>query len=111
MSNIPVVDGVYFTSKYHILIDAKTAADTSVPSVLRAGAKYTLLSSTLGAGEEILGEVYDPARNVWQPWYYQGQRVKLAQTQEQFFFDGASGLVRFIKPVTSNDVGLTLFYA
>ena len=61
--------------------------------------------------EEIVGEIYDPSRSAWQPWYYAGNRVKLAQNQEQFFFDGASGLVRFVKPATTTNVGLTIFYA
>lgn len=110
MSNIPMVDGVYFTNKYNILIAAQTDAETSLPTVLRAGAKYTLLASTLGANEEVLGEVYDPSREAWQPWYFSGNRVKLAKNQEQFFFDGASCMVRFVKPVTAQVVGLTLFY-
>lgn len=110
MSNIPIVDGVYFTSKYDILIDAKTGAETSAPTVLRAGAKYTLLASTLGANEEVLGEIYDPSRTAWQPWYFANNRVKLAQNQEQLFFDGTSALVRFVKTATTAEVGLTLFY-
>lgn len=111
MSNIPRVDGVYFTAKHTVLIEAKTASEQTTPHNLRAGAKYTLLCSTLGAGEEIVGEIYDPSRSAWQPWFYAGNRVKLAQNQEQFFFDGASGLVRFVKPVTTTNVGLTIFYA
>ena len=47
MSNIPLVDSVYFTSKHTVLIAAKTAAETTAPYNLRAGAKYTLLSSDM----------------------------------------------------------------
>lgn len=111
MSNIPIVDGVYFTAKHTVLIEAKAASEQTIPYNLRAGVKYTLLCSTLGAGEEIVGEIYDPSRSAWQPWFYAGNRVKLAQNQEQFFFDGASGLVRFVKPATTTNVGLTIFYA
>lgn len=105
------VDNVSLNDEIQVLIDAKTLSETTLPIPLRANVKYTLLSSTLGAGEEIVGEIYDPSRSAWQPWYYAGNRVKLAQNQEQFFFDGASALVRFVKPVTTAEVGLTLFYA
>ena len=110
MSNL-VVNGMSLNDEVKVIIDAKTGAETTLPIPLRANTKYTLLSSTLSAGEEILGEIYDPSRSAWQPWYFAGNRIKLAQNQEQFFFDGASAIVRFVKPITSANVGLTLFYA
>ena len=106
-----VVDNVSLNDEVKIIIQATVSAVTTEPIPLRANTKYTLLCSTLGAGEEIVGEIYDPSRSAWQPWFYAGNRVKLAQNQEQFFFDGASGLVRFVKPVTTTNVGLTIFYA
>lgn len=106
-----VVDGMSLNDEVKVIIDAKTGAETTLPIPLRANTKYTLLSSTLSAGEEILGEIYDPTKTAWQPWYFAGNRVKLAQNQEQFFFDGVSAIVRFVKPSTSQAVGLTLFYA
>lgn len=105
------VDNVILNDEVKIIMTAKTAAETTLPIPLRANTRYTLLSSTLGANEEVLGEIYDPSRSVWQPWYYAGNRVKLAQNQEQFFFDGMSSLVRFVKSITAEGVGLTLFYA
>jgi len=111
MSNIPQVDGVYFTVKHIVLIQAKAEAETTIGMNLKAGAKYTLLSSTLGVNEKIVGEVYDPSRSVWQPWYHQGYEVKLTQNNEQWFLDGVSSFVRFIKSSTSQPVGLTLLYA
>lgn len=111
MSDTLVVDGKYYLISNDILIASKTDTETSNPVTIHAHTQYTLLSSTLGAGEEILGEIYDPTKTAWQPWYFAGNRVKLAQNQEQFFFDGASAIVRFVKPTTSQAVGLTLFYA
>ena len=111
MSDTLVVDGKYYLMSNDILIASKTDAETSNPVTIYAHTQYTLLSSTLGAGEEILGEIYDPTKTAWQPWYFAGNRVKLAQNQEQFFFDGVSAIVRFVKPATTAQVGLTLFYA
>ena len=111
MSNIPQVDGVYFTAKHTVLIQAKTEAETTIGMNLKAGVKYTLLSSTLGAGEEIVGEVYDPSRSVWQPWHHQGYEVKLVQKHEQMLLSDVSSFVRFVKSSTSQPVGLTLLYA
>ena len=111
MSDTLVVDGKYYLMSNDILIASKTDTETSNPVTIHAHTQYTLLSSTLGAGEEIVGEIYDPTKTAWQPWYFAGNRVKLAQNQEQFFFDGASAIVRFVKPTTSQAVGLTLFYA
>lgn len=106
-----VVENVSLNDEVKIIIQATVSAVTTGAIALRAGAKYTLLCSTLGAGEEIVGEIYDPSRSAWQPWFYEGNRIKLTQNQEQFFFDGASAIVRFVKPITSANVGLTLFYA
>lgn len=111
MSDTLVIDSEYYLMSNDILIEATANAETTTPVTINAHTQYTLLCSTLGTGEEILGEIYDPSRNVWQPWYFAGNRVKLAQNQEQFFFDGASCMVRFVKPVTIAEVGLTLFYA
>lgn len=111
MSDTLVVDGKYYLMGNDILIASKTDTETSNPVTIHAHTQYTLLCSTLGAGEEIVGEIYDPSRSAWQPWYFAGNRVKLTQNQEQFFFNGMSGLVRFIKPVTTTNVGLTIFYA
>lgn len=110
MSDTLVVDGKYYLMSNDILIASKTDTETSNPVTIYAHTQYTLLSSTLGAGEEILGEIYDPTKTAWQPWYFAGNHIKLAQNQEQFFFDGVSAIVRFVKPATTAQVGLTLFY-
>jgi hypothetical protein len=106
-----IVDNVSLNDDVIIMIVAKTGAETTPPFPLRANTKYTLLSSTLGAGENILGEIYDPSRSVWQAWYYQGNRVKLAQNEELFFFEGVSSMVRFVKTTTASPVGLTFLYS
>jgi hypothetical protein len=111
MSDTLVVDGKYYLMSNDILIASKTDTETSNPVTIHAHTQYTLLCSTLGSGEEILGEIYDPTKTAWQPWYFAGNRIKLAQNQEQFFFDGVSAIVRFVKPATTAQVGLTLFYA
>lgn len=104
------VDGVDLNDTQKIIITAKLAAETSAPFPLRASAQYTVLASTLGTGEEILGEIYDPSKAAWQAWFFEGQRVKLAQNQETLLFSELSALVRFVKPITAATVGLTVFY-
>jgi hypothetical protein len=111
MADTLVVAAKYYLMSHDILIDSKTDAETTNPVTIHAHTQYTLLASTLSAGEEVLGEIYDPSRGVWQAWFFSNNRVKLAQNQEQFFFDAASAIVRFVKPVTAQAVGLTLFYA
>ena len=102
------VEGVQVFDNHRVIIPA--TQDTAVTALieLRPFVKYTLLCSTLAESEEVLGEIYDVSRNVWQPWYYAGSRVRLAQNSEQWFFDGTSSLVRFLKSVTANPAGLVL---
>lgn len=102
------IEGVQIFDNHQVIIEATTNAAATGLIELRPFVKYTLLCSTLGAGEEILGEIYDVSRNVWQPWYYAGNRVRLAQNAEQWFFDGTSSLVRFLKSATANPSGLVL---
>lgn len=102
------IEGVQIFDNHQVIIEATTNPVTTGLIEIRPFVKYTLLSSTLGAGEEVLGEIFDVSRNVWQPWYYAGNRVKLAQNQEQFFFSDTSSLVRFLKSATANPAGLVL---
>lgn len=102
------VEGVQIFDNHQVIIEATTNQVTTGLIELRPFVKYTLLSSTLGVDEEVLGEIFDVSRNVWQPWFYQGNRVRLAQNQEQFFFSDTSSLVRFLKSATANPAGLVL---
>jgi hypothetical protein len=101
----PTVEGVRVYEKYTVLIAAKTAAETTKLLELRNHINYTFTCSTLGASEEILGEIYDITRSVWQPWMVEGNRVKLMKDYEQIHITQTTALVRFIKPVTAQDVG------
>ena len=109
MSNL-TVSGVTLSDEVVVMITAKTAAETTAPFPIRANTKYTLLGSTLGISEDVLGEIYDPSKSAWQAWYYEGLRVKLTQYQEQLCIENISAMIRFVKPITSQAVGLSIFY-
>ena len=102
------VDGVTLNDNVQVVIVAKTAAETTAPIPLRDLVNYTLTSTTLGTGEEILGEIYDVTLEDWQPWMVGGDRVKLAQNYEQISVSNVSCMVRFVKSITASAVGLTM---
>lgn len=102
------IEGVVVWEKYSVLIEAKTAAETTALIALRNYINYTFTSSTLGAGEEILVEIYDVSRTAWQPYMVSGSRVKLDQNYEQLQLKDVSALIRFVKPITAELVGLVV---
>lgn len=107
-----VVENVQLQGTRKAIIPATTAIFTSAAIEIRDLVNYTFTSSTLGAGEEILVEIYDFSQlvPVWQPYMLNGSRVKLAKDYEQLLLSASSILVRFVKGATGNDVGLTLSY-
>ncbi len=102
------IAGIPVYEKYSVLIAAKTAAETTAPLELRTLVNYTLSCSTLGTGEEILGEVYDVANSAWKPWMINGVRVKFAKDYEQLGISQTSAIVRFVKGLTATAVGLVV---
>ena len=100
--------GVKVYEKYAVLIEAKTAAETTLLIELRNYINYTFSCSVLGVGEEILAEIYDVSKTAWQPYMIGGSRVKLAQNYEQIQITNTTSLIRFVKAATVAGVGLVI---
>lgn len=106
-----VVENVRLSDTHTIVIVAKTQAETTAPFAIRANTSYTLICSELASDEEIPIEVYDPALEDFTQLYDGGYAVKFAQNYQKITFTNESMIIRFVKPVTIAEVGLTLFYA
>lgn len=103
-----VIENVTVYEKHAVVIEAKTAAETTPLIELRNHINYAYSCTTLGASEEILVEIYDVSKAAWKPYMIDGDRVKLAQNYEQLYFSQVSALIRFIKPITVASVGLVV---
>jgi len=105
-----IVENVQLHGTRKAIIPATTAIVTSEAVEIRDLVNYTFTSSTLGAGEEILVEIYDFSQlvPVWQPYMLNGGRVKLAKDYEQLQLSASSILVRFVKATTAAPVGLIM---
>jgi len=103
-----VIENITVYEKHAVVIEAQTAAVTTDLIELRNHINYSYSCSTLGVGEEILVEIYDVSKSAWQPYMVDGDRVKLAKDYEQLHFRQVSALIRFIKPLTAQDVGLAV---
>lgn len=111
MSDTLVVDGKYYLMSNDILIASKTDAETTAPFAIRANTSYTLICSELASDEEIPIEVYDPALEDFTQLYDEGLEVKFAQNYHKINFAEESMLIRIVKPITDDAVGITVFYA
>lgn len=105
-----IVEGVQLQGTRKNIIPATNGAIVSDAIEIRDLVNYTFTSTTLGAGEEIALEIYDFSQvvPVWQPYMLNGGRVKLVQNYEQLQLSASAILVRFVKTVTANAVGLTM---
>ena len=99
---------------HNVAIAPTTAAATSNVFELRASGSmqnpvnYSLISSPLGAGEEVAVEIWNEADNGFQPFNRDGAAVKLTQNNDWLPFDSLSLRVRFVKTVTALPVGVSL---
>lgn len=105
------VEGVRLSDKHVVLIEAKTAAETTVPFPIRANIAYTFICTELASGEEITVEVYDPAIEDFVQLYDDGSAVKFTTSYHKINFKDESMLIRFVKSITVAEVGLSAFYA
>jgi len=102
------ISGTAINEDYVVVIDAKTAAETTALIELRNYINYSFSCTALGSGEEILVEIYDVSKSAWQPYMVDGDRVKMAQGYEQLLFRQVSAVIRFVKSVTVATVGLVI---
>ena len=99
---------------HNIAIAPTTAIATSDVYELRASGSmqnpvnYSLISSPLGAGEEVAVEIWNEADQAFQPFNREGAAVKLTQNNDWLAFDSLSLRVRFVKTVTALPVGVAL---
>jgi len=105
------VDNVSLNDSHKVIIVAKTEAETTEPFAIRANTSYTFICSQLASDEEIPIEVYDPSLEDFTQLYDDCYEVKFAQNHNKINFANESMLIRIVKPITDEDVGLTVFYA
>lgn len=106
------VDGIRLSDTHVVLIEAKTAAETTVPFPIRANIAYTFICTELTDDEEIAVEVYDPAIEDFMQLYDEGDAVKFTSgPYNKINFKDESMLIRFVKSITVAAVGLNAFYA
>ena len=106
-----VVENVRLSDTHTIVIVAKTQAETTVPFAIRANTSYTFICSELASNEEIPIEVYDPSVEDFVQLYDDGDAVKFTSGYHKINFKDESMLIRFVKSITSENVGLSAFYA
>lgn len=99
-----------FSNRYVEVITAQTTAFTSQAYEINAEGEYTLSCSTLDVSEEITIEIYDHTQNKWQPLMIDGRLFRLIKDYENIPMPKMACVVRFIKTVTGQAVGLTLAY-
>lgn len=106
-----IVDDVSLNDNHQIIIIAKTAAETTEPFPIRANTSYTFICSGLASDEEVPIEVYDPSLENFVQLYDEGYPVKFAQNHSKITFTNESMMIQFVKPITDDAIGLSVFYA
>ena len=106
-----VVENVRLSDTHTVVIVAKTQAETTVPFAIRAHIAYTFICGELAGSEEVAVEVYDPSVEDFVQLYDDGDAVKFASGHHKINFEKESMLIRFVKSITSGNVGLSAFYA
>lgn len=106
-----VVDGIRLSDKHAVVIVAKTQAETTAPFAIRANIAYTFICGELTGSEEVAVEVYDPSVEDFVQLYDDGDAVKFTSGYHKINFEKESMLIRFVKSITSENVGLSAFYA
>lgn len=97
-------------NNYQPVIDPTLAAFISAPIELRAGALYTLVSTTMIDGT-ITIEVFDTTTKTWQSAYQKGSLMQLKPAREIVTLSEGSMIIRFNKSPTSTLVGLSMNFA
>ena len=106
--------GISANNTHLVAIAPTTAIATSEPFDLRASGSmqnpvnYSLISSPLGAAEEVAVEIWNEADQAFQPFNREGAPVKLTQDNDWLAFDSVSLRVRFVKTITALPVGVAL---
>lgn len=106
--------GISANNTHLVAIAPTTATATSEPFDLRASGSmqnpvnYSLISSPLGAAEEVAVEIWNEADQAFQPFNREGAPVKLTQGNDWLAFDSVSLRVRFVKTITALPVGVAL---
>lgn len=92
-----------------IALAATTSAVTSEPYELVSDKSYTIFCTNLAGAETIELEVYDHSTEQFQPLRSSGAVVSLKLNYELLTFNNAM-VIRFVKSVTSNPVGVNIIH-
>ncbi|HQZ59761.1 MAG TPA: hypothetical protein PLQ39_08735 [Acinetobacter sp.] len=106
--------GISANNTHLVAIAPTTAIATSEPFDLRASGSmqnpinYSVISSPLGAAEEVAVEVWNEADQAFQSLNKDGAPLKLTQDNDWLTFDSVSLRVRFVKTASALPVGVAL---
>lgn len=89
-------------------IEATINAITSEPYELVTDKDYTIITSALGVGEEVIIHVYDYSKDTFQPLKVNGDSVKMVKDFELLTFSGVSCIIQIEKTSTTTPVGVTI---
>lgn len=90
------------------LIEATVDPITSEPYELVTDKDYTIVTSTLGTGEEVIINIYDYSKDTFQPLKVNGDQVKMIKDFELLTFSGVSCIIQLVKSATVSPVGVTI---
>lgn len=91
-----------------ILIEATVDAFTSEPFELLSERDYTVISTSLGVGEEVDIQIYDYTTDTFQSLKVGGDDVFLTKDYELVTFSRVSCILKFVKTITINPVGISV---
>lgn len=93
-----------------IILAPTTSAITSEPYELVSDKSYTIFCTNLTGAETIDLEVYDHSTAQFQPLRFAGAVVSLKLNYELLTFNNNAMVIRFVKSVTTNPVGLNIIH-
>lgn len=92
----------------NIVIEATTSASESSPIELVSERDYTVISTTLGAGEQVDVFIYDYATNAFQPLKVGGNIVIMTENYDVLTFSNVSCVLKFVKSATTIASGISV---
>lgn len=95
-------------NRVNVVIHATTAIAESEPIELVSERNYTVITTTLAAGERIDVYIYDYTTEVFQPLKVGGDIVIMTANYDVLTFSNVSCILKFIKTVTAANTGVSV---
>lgn len=91
-----------------VVITATTSVSESEPIELVSERDYTVITTSLAAGEKIDVYIYDYATEVFQPLKVGGDIVIMTENYDVLTFSNVSCILKFIKTATAAATGVSV---